>query len=162
MDKLDIKTKLKIFFFRRKYIKEIEKEIRDSEKDIYTYFKPYDLEDECTNYRELTIINHRRLWGWIAYQTLKKKKKLYKTDYFKHYDIPPNKCPNSFCYLCEYREKHYGLCRTCLLDWDKEKNNLIPTHCSDSYWGDWYRSTNWIKTYYYADKISKLKERTIK
>lgn len=160
MDKIDIKTKLKIFFFRRKYIKEIEKEIRDSEKDIYTYFKPYDLEDECTNYRELTIINHRRLWGWIAYQTLKKKKKSHKIDYFKHYDIPPNKYPDCFCYLCEYKNRHNQLCVNCLLDWGTD--DKYRAICTYSYYGLLNNSKSWIKRYYYADKISKLKERTIK
>lgn len=157
MDEINIKTKLKIFFFRRKYIKEIEQKIKYSQKDVYTYFKPYNLDDKCTNYRELTIINHRRLWGWIAYNTLKERKKYLKIDYFHYYNIPHSKYPDCFCYLCEYKNRHNQLCVNCLLDWGTD--DKYSSICTYSYFQKWYSSMTWIEKYYYADKIANLKER---
>lgn len=162
MDKIDIKTKLKIFFFRRKYIKEIEEKIKASEKDIYTYFKPHDINPEANNYRELMIENHRRLWGWIAYWTLKKKNKIYKGDYFKFYDV--EKKPINQCYCCEYAQKIKTIiqqtkCECCPMRWSG--SSIFFTNCTEphSNYCLWMNSLNWEISYYHADKIANLKER---
>lgn len=62
------------------------------------------------------IFHHRKLWNWIANESLKLKRKVDKSEYFDAMGIVHE--PENRCYLCEY-DLHHGIsmCDYCLVDW---------------------------------------------
>lgn len=68
--------------------------------------------------REQTIIEHRKMWNWIAEETLKRKTKMTKEDYFlEHPDLEIPKCAK--CYCCDYsmRNGMHDCCKVCPIKW---------------------------------------------
>lgn len=53
--------------------------------------------------KQEALENHRKMWNWIAVETLKRGRKVYKHEYFKkHRDLLK---PAHECYCCEYHEE---------------------------------------------------------
>lgn len=77
---------------------------------------------------EETIENHRKMWNWIADETLKRQRKISKREYFYIFDIP---IPYVRCYICNYVSLHesngckYGLC---ILNWGNDNNSCVMGH----------------------------------
>lgn len=111
---------------------------------------------------------HRLMWLWIAKETLKRKKKVYKFDYFDEMEIPFEDRPQDLCYCCEYDSQKYKVeedfCKHCPLDWKSEIDDLI---CVSKYrWLDkkglfsqWKGETDYKKCAELAREIANLKVR---
>lgn len=71
--------------------------------------------------KEEAIANHRKMWRWIADETLKQKYKVWKWDYFLTHGIKGLDMPFHQCYCCEYTiDKDYVDCSRCPIDWGGE------------------------------------------
>ena len=136
-------------------------------KNLIEDFKEFieeKINKECTsleynssdkNYKDIMIENHRRLWRWLTYQSLIKKRKVYKAEYFNFYNIKTNVYNN--CYLCEYsinQNTEKESCSFCPIKWK---------HCTNprSLYHKWVSclNSNYKKASYYAWRISKLKKK---
>ena len=66
---------------------------------------------------------HRKMWRWIAEETEKLGRKVYKWEYFKAMGIDENDVPIYDCYCCEFDilerfNRHCtSNCEECPLDW---------------------------------------------
>lgn len=60
--------------------------------------------------RKEAIENHRKMWNWIADETVKQRRKILKSEY-PFYDT---KTLRSNCFLCEYTN---GDCNVCPFEW---------------------------------------------
>ncbi len=105
--------------------------------------------------REQAIEEHRKMWRWIAEETLKRKKKVWKENYFKEH--PEYKeLPISLCWCCEYADVK---CLKCPLVWPNggctEKKEKIGLFYK------WVIETNYKKAAKYARKIAELGEKEI-
>ena len=86
--------------------------------------------------REEAIQEHRKMWTWIAEETLKQKRKVTKEDYFLHFQIKD--IPKGNCYLCEYTFqfieksdlKFIIHCSFCPVYWASPEITGIPATCS--------------------------------
>lgn len=73
--------------------------------------------------RECYIFHHRKMWNWIADQTLKLKRKVTKEEYFEAMGIPKCDRPLNLCYCCDFAKvpSSYGgcepMCQLCPIDW---------------------------------------------
>lgn len=73
--------------------------------------------------REQAIIEHRKMWNWIAEECLKRKKKVLKADYL--FNENKRYYPPLHCYCCGYAMQHVKdyddgypqRCRYCPIDW---------------------------------------------
>ena len=105
------------------------------------------------------IAEHRKMWRWIADETKKRGRRVWKEEYFKAMNIPPENRPDTDCYCCEYAGGH---CPDCPVELGGDFG-----HCSDrDTCGDWeglyaqWANTNdpeeaaWL-----ARKIAELPER---
>ena len=54
--------------------------------------------------REQAIELHRKMWNWIADETEKQKRKVYKDEYF--YKIGIENAPKNMCHCCEFNNKN--------------------------------------------------------
>lgn len=68
-----------------------------------------------------TIDNHKVLWTWLADETLKRKRKIRKIEYFLEHGIDDIDFPSHLCYCCEYADQKSvdGSCTCCPLEWGK-------------------------------------------
>ena len=104
------------------------------------------------------IANHRKMWNWIAEETLKQKRKVEKSEYFKAHgitDIPPNEC-----YCCEYSADKK--CDDCLIDWGGEFGGCMSRDTLGDRKGLfslWCVEPNYTKSAELARQIAELPER---
>lgn len=110
------------------------------------------------------IANHRKMWRWIAEETLKQERKVEKWEYFKTLDIMDRDMPFGDCYCCEYAfNEDYTYCRDCPIDWGGEfgtcKHRDIVNDNKGLYalWCD--ELDDYIKAAELAKKIAELPER---
>ena len=102
------------------------------------------------------VENHRKMWSWIAEETLFKKTKIHKKDYFEHFGI--RAIPFRMCYLCEYVNTlnvKLFKCRKCPIDWGKRKT----CYADDSLYYKWYKTSDHELCAKYAKEISELEEK---
>ena len=107
------------------------------------------------------IANHRKMWNWIADETMKRKCKVEKWDYFKAHGITD--IPLCECYCCEYaRDGLFADCSRCPIDWGGEFN-ICLNRDSD---GDgkglftlWCKEPDYVKSAELAKRIAELPER---
>ena len=118
---------------------------------------------------------HRRMWLWIADETLIRKRKVTEQDYFKEMgiynkDIPPWRS----CYCCEYNIQQkikikkydwdkYG-CKYCPLNWNSKCDRRMCRNKNklDDYkglMGKWADKKNYKKAAKLAKKIANLPEK---
>ena len=110
--------------------------------------------------KQRAIQKHRKMWNWIAKETKEKKKKVTKSDYFKHCYIPMLFRPKNECYLCNYVKQK---CHICPLDW----GGLGCVHKSGNFEFDglfwkWFNSLDWEQAANMASQIASLPECDIK
>ena len=98
------------------------------------------------------VENHRKMWLWIAEETLKRKKKMEKEDYFK--EVRPGlKSVLNDCFCCQYVSNiGSNLCIKCPIIWDK-------TYCVDSRYCEWLFELDYNLAAKYANDIANLPER---
>ena len=106
------------------------------------------------------IENHRKMWNWIAEETLRQKCIVEKEEYFEAHGITD--IPRYKCYCCEYDYSEAGFCcSNCPIEWGGIFNS-----CNDrDKFGDnglyalWYKTTDYIKAAELAKQIAELPER---
>lgn len=74
--------------------------------------------------REDFVFHHRKMWNWIADQTLKLKRKVTKEEYFEAMGIPVWNRPLHRCYCCQYVFRYFeNTCESCPIDWTNGEDN---------------------------------------
>lgn len=112
------------------------------------------------------IQHHRKMWNWIANETERRKRKVWKSEYFEAMGISGSDIPDGMCYCCEFdrqQNKICGKCIACPIDW----NSKVSKHmCTDKYGYDenglfmlWFCSWNWKTAARLAREIAELPER---
>lgn len=103
------------------------------------------------------VENHRKMWTWIALETLKRKSKMEKEDYFN--EIMPSLKGKIFnnCFCCNYaKQLRYSVefCEMCPLKWPFKD-------CTYSTYFLWHETTSsdYEKAAIYALEIASLTER---
>lgn len=82
--------------------------------------------------KQEAIENHRKMWNWIADETLRRKHAVNKEEYFNHFNIESKDIPRCECYCCEYvfnRENHVT-CNACPVVWGNDKTVYCLTDSS--------------------------------
>ena len=128
--------------------------------------------------KELTkqeaVENHRKMWNWIADETLKRKRKVTKAEYFCEMNVDEDCIPLFTCYCCEYGDQKSNFrrpasrcvskCKHCPLDWKSEIDDLM---CINKYkdgdfkglFGKLDFETDYKKCAELAREIANLEER---
>lgn len=74
--------------------------------------------------KEQAINEHRRMWNWIAEETIKRNEALTKEDYmhevFKK-EHPNTTFPDFYCFCCEYIKQQNESCSKCPIKWPNGK-----------------------------------------
>lgn len=124
--------------------------------------------------REQAIAEHRKMWNWIADETLKRKEKVTKCDYLEIFF--PNQNINSLCFLCDYSanrkksenvsyNKHYKICeRFCPLKWGNDpKDTCVETYntLDSGLFEKWCYSRGYKKAADLARQIAELPEKEV-
>lgn len=102
------------------------------------------------------VENYRKMWRWIAEETLSRKTKIHKKDYFEHFKIAS--IPFRMCYLCDYVNKlniKFFKCRKCPVNWGKRKT----CYADDSLYYKWYKTYHYELCAKYAKEMSELEEK---
>ena len=122
--------------------------------------------------REDAIKNHRKMWNWIADETLKRGRPVSKIEYFDEIGMPEEIRPYFNCYCCEYdlnnNDEPGWWCKNCPVDWRtlpdklKRKNRI----CTKSFYNKWEIEKNraypdYKKCAKLARKIANLPTRKI-
>lgn len=97
---------------------------------------------------------HRELWRWVSFETVKRKRKVYKEEYFE--EIHPELAGiENNCFCCEYASQISIFCVACPVVWGNEET------CDRSIYDDWFKTDNsdYLQAASYARKIADLKER---
>lgn len=77
--------------------------------------------------REDFIFHHRKMWNWIADESLKLKRKVSQHEYFEAMNIDDELWPFNMCYCCQISLCRGG-CNVCPIDW---KSSVIELKCQD-------------------------------
>ena len=105
--------------------------------------------------REQAIENHRKMWNWIADETLRWKRVVMKEKYFVANNIPDSIRPVCDCYCCEYGAINFRRnCSVCPIQW---KHRL----CYVSEYDNWRKACyaeNYKKAANLARTIANLPE----
>lgn len=101
------------------------------------------------------IKEHRKMWLWIARESIKQKRCMTKEEYLSEYNYPEI---SSRCFCCEYVRENFEHCNMCPVDW------ITVTSCmgNGSYYIGWRNATiksNYVESAFLAYKISQLPER---
>ncbi len=104
------------------------------------------------------ISNHRKMWNWIADETLKQKRKVDKIDYFERHRV---EVPCNECYCCEYG---YGddNCPDCPIEWGGEYgtcNDRVEEFDNKGLYALWYNEFDYSRAAELAKQIAELPER---
>lgn len=122
--------------------------------------------------KELTkpeaVKSHREMWHWIADETLKRKRKVYKIDYFREMEIPFGEIPINECYCCEYNNQQFekfgvdideAPCNFCPVDWEYDVYALMClSDDEEGSFGKWVKETNYKEAAKLARMIAELNE----
>lgn len=121
--------------------------------------------------KEQAIKEHRKMWNWIADETLKRQEIVTKEDYMKEVflkESPDNKIPSLYCFCCEYvdqlNQKGFS-CKFCPLIWDNDYPNSMFCSILGSIYLIWldfcnsHANTYYIKASKLAREIANLPER---
>lgn len=65
--------------------------------------------------KKQALIEHRKLWNWLADESLKQKRKVIKEEYFTEFSDDYDDIPISNCWCCEYAK---ASCKKCPIRWD--------------------------------------------
>ena len=120
--------------------------------------------------RDEYIEAFRYMWNWISDETIKRKKKVTKYDFFKEngFDcslLTINNAPLNFCYMCEYT-KFYTIvngivtnCKKCPVKWSTISNDECDAYeCVKigSEYDLWDNAIDWQSASVYARAIANI------
>lgn len=113
--------------------------------------------------RKQAIAEHRKMWNWIADETLRKGYKVKKKHYLKKHGFGNTFILND-CFCCKYvsdiatlRDIEGDLCSLCPVDaWDLAE----PDECMGGLFHSWLHSDNFEESAKLARQIANLPERT--
>ncbi len=113
--------------------------------------------------KEQAIANNRKMWRWIAEETLKQERKVEELEYFKAHGIRGLNMPFGECYCCEYAfDKGYIDCSRCPIDWGGKYSRCTNRDfCGDDkgLYSLWRDEEDYIKAAELAKQIAELPER---
>lgn len=92
----------------------------------------------------------RDMWMWIAEETKKRKKRVYKDDYFEAIGATKDDIPENMCYACEYAKNMNTNC--CII----EKWKLSLKGCAEQEFGKWCDAKTWKQSAKYAREIAEV------
>lgn len=114
--------------------------------------------------KEQAITEFRRMWKWIAEESLKQKRCVSKEEYLKRHEKFPHVKNNSF--ICEYACQEKIACCNCPILWDCPSEtcynlgySLIGGQENYSSYDMLVIQAKYEKYAFYANKISELPER---
>uniref|UniRef100_A0AAU8B0Y0 Uncharacterized protein n=1 Tax=Dulem virus 36 TaxID=3145754 RepID=A0AAU8B0Y0_9CAUD len=114
-------------------------------------------EQEIINIFNNAIENHKKLWNWIADETLRSCRKVKKSEYFKANKVGYAK---SSCYCCQFVEDirevvnivPFCSCHVlCPINWNTESCTE-----NDSLYMKWEGAVEWYDCYKFAKQIAEL------
>ena len=105
----------------------------------------------------------RKQWNWMADETLKRKRKIIKNQYFDEHDILRNiPLPHHCCYLCEFSKMICvgdAWCNKCPIEWGGKIGNCYHKDRDEDYKGlfsRWEKTTDYEEAARLARKIANL------
>lgn len=105
------------------------------------------------------VANHRKMWNWIAEETLRRKHFVSKEDYFDSIGLDIDEWPICNCYCCEYAGVD---CSFCPLKWTTGKGDPCPVCYNMGQFGRWkdaIKFNDWEEAEIVAKEIANLPER---
>lgn len=105
------------------------------------------------------IANHRKMWNWIADETLRRKKFVDKDDYFETLGI--TSIPRLKCYCCDYDYNFINMsrCEHCPIDWN---SGSFVLQCMNNVFFLWMSNLyNYKEAAKLARQIANLPERKL-
>lgn len=108
--------------------------------------------------KEEYIAEHRKMWNWIADESIKNHCKKNKLQYLRHIGVDP-KSINTKCWMCDYACKQTDdieiVCEYCPLEWEKVNGEKVPYCCAydDSLYYSFCSCS--YKNYEYAAEIAR-------
>lgn len=107
--------------------------------------------------KEQALIEHRKLWNWLADESLKQKRKVIKEEYFTEFCDNYDNIPRSNCWCCEYAtaENYFRNCGICPIRWDGITGNHCLLSSSFEMWAD-VRNTDYKEAARLARIIANL------
>lgn len=112
--------------------------------------------------KQEAIENHRKMWNWIADETLKRERKVYKSEYFAEIHGGHRINIISDCFCCQYDfECLKGNCISCPIIFsrlDKLRLNCMSIGSPYKHWRETY-NYDYTNASIYAKIIADLPER---
>lgn len=114
-----------------------------------------------------TIENHRKMWNWIADETLKRKQFVKKEEYFIQNGLHYEEYGTN-CYCCQYVDEQlhplsYRNCNLCPIKWTNNEKYRRAECCYEDVlfkkWIDTYEFNEWEDAAKYAKQIANLPAR---
>lgn len=101
------------------------------------------------------VDNHKVLWTWLADETLIRKYKVEKYEFFAEHGIYRLEAPICCCYCCEYDVQNLNGCASC--PWGELK-------CFDSLFNEWLGEDDYVEAAELARQIANfpLKKKYVK
>ena len=121
--------------------------------------------------REQAITKHRQRWNWIADETIKRKRRIIKMDYFNENLDKNEEPPLAGCYACQYSAEQRGIisfsknmCQFCPIDWHSDSPYAMCMNKDEhsfrsNTFAAWSETNNWKKAAELARQIAELPER---
>lgn len=106
--------------------------------------------------REQAIAEHRKMWHWIAEETERRRRKVYKHEYTNMF-FPNNDITND-CFCCTYDKQFYWDCKRCPIEWDPIEKDICCNDYNALYYR-WRKTNNWQEAAALARQIAELPER---
>lgn len=111
--------------------------------------------------RDEYIEAFRYMWNWIADETIKRKEKVTKYEFFKEHGfgwslLTLNNVPLNFCYMCEYTKYK---CKKCPVKWSTTSNDECNSNeCvkMGAKYDLWDNAMDWQSASVYARAIANL------
>lgn len=108
-----------------------------------------------------TVAEHRKMWNWIADETLRLKRVVNKSEYFFSIGLRRNDWPVCKCFCCEYTSM---CCDHCPLEWHGSDKTISQTCFIGGEYSRWRLACevgDWEKASDLARQIANLPEREI-
>lgn len=115
------------------------------------YGDQFPVPSHCPLTEEGCLYHHRKMWNWIADETLRQQRQVTKEEYCKQIGI--NNLYN-YCYCCNYSEVHGLSCEKCLIDWGK--NNECMAGDTTTPYAQWISTHSYQNAAMYARQVARL------